>query len=124
MKKTILCLVIALSLMATKSVFAQNPNGGQMQQMMRQYLKDSIHLSDAMVDSVIAGRMQYQPQMRQIFMDQSLSAEDKQSKMQPIRAQIETRYKALGLTDDQIKMIREHDQRMREQMHNKNNGGS
>jgi len=118
MKKTILCLVIALSLLSTRSVFAQNQNGGQMQQMMKQYLKDSVHLSDAMVDSVMAVRMQYQPQMKQVFTDQSLSTDDKQSKLKSMRAEMEARYKTIGLTDDQITMMREHDQRMRAQMRN------
>ena len=118
MKKTILCLVIALSLLSSGSLFAQNQNGGQMQQMMKQYLKDSVHLSDAMVDSVMAVRMQYQPQMKQVFTDQSLSTDDKQSKLKSMRAEMEARYKTIGLTDDQITMMREHDQRMRAQMRN------
>jgi len=118
MKKTILCLVIALSFLSSKSVFAQNQNGGQMQQMMKQYLKDSVHLSDAMVDSVMAVRMQYQPQMRQVFTDQSMSDGDKQAKLKNLRTEMEAKYKTIGLTDDQITMIREHDQRMRAQMRN------
>lgn len=122
MKKIILCLVIALCFSATTSLFAQQtPGVEQMQQMQRQYLKDSVHLSDAMVDSIMAVRMQYQPQMRQIFMDQSLGDADKQAKVQTIRTEMETRFKMLGLNDDQIKMIREHDQRMREQMRNRMN---
>ena|SRR5215831_8887010 len=121
MKKIILCFVITL--LTTTSLFAQNQNGGQMQQMQRQYLKDSVHLSDAMVDSVMAVRMQYGPQMRQIFTDQSMSADDKQAKVQNIRTEMEARYKAIGLTDDQIAMMREHDQRMREQMRNRTNSG-
>jgi hypothetical protein len=121
MKKTILCLVVALSLLSTRSVFAQGQNKGQMQQMMKQYLKDSVHLSDAMVDSVMAVRMQYHPQMRQIFSDQSTSADDKRSKMQALKTQMEAKYKTIGLTDDQITMMREHDQWMREQMRNKSN---
>jgi len=124
MKKIILWFVIALSLLSTKSVFAQAQNREQMQQMMKQYLKDSVHLSDAMVDSVMAVRMQYQPQMRQIFTDQSLSADDKQTKMKSLRTEMEARYKTIGLTDDQITMMREHDQRMREQMRNRSNSGS
>jgi hypothetical protein len=121
MKKIILGFVIALSLLSTKSVFAQAQNREQMQQMMKQYLKDSVHLSDAMVDSVMAVRMQYQPQMRQIFTDQSMSADDKQTKMQSLRTEMEARYKTIGLTDDQITMMREHDQRMRAQMRNRAN---
>jgi uncharacterized protein HemX len=124
MKKIIPCLVIALSLAAATSVFSQNQNGGQMQQMMHQYLKDSVHLSDAMTDSVMAVRMQYMPQMREIFRDQSTSTDDKKTKLQNLRTEMETRYKTIGLTDDQITMIREHDQRMRDQMRNRmNNGG-
>ena len=72
MKKIILCLAILLSFSATK-LLAQN-NGQQMQQAWQSYLKDSVKLSDAMSDSVLAIRMQYRPQMRDIFMDQSSSA--------------------------------------------------
>jgi hypothetical protein len=53
-----------------------------------------------------------------------MSDTEKQSKMQTIRSEMEARYKTIGLTDDQIKMIREHDQRMREQMRNRNGGGN
>jgi len=120
MKKIFSFLVIALSL-STTSALAQN--GGQMQQMQKQYLKDSVHLSDAIVDSVMAVRTEYRPQMREIFTDQSASSADKESKMQTIRDQMEARYKTIGLTDDQIKMIREHDQRIRAQMRNRANGG-
>ena len=95
----------------------------RMQQMQQQFLKDSVHLSGVMVDSVMAVRTEYRPQMREIFMDQSASAADKASKMQTIRDQMEARYKTIGLTDDQIKMIREHDQRMRDQMRNRSGGG-
>ena len=121
MKKIFSLLVIALTLAATS--FAQNQNGGQMQQMMKQYLKDSVHLSDVMVDSVMAIRTSYRPQMREIFTDQSLSDADKQSKMQTIRSEMEARYKTLGISDEQITMMREHDQRMREQMRSRGSGG-
>lgn|GEM_PF-1147498 len=119
MKKVILCLVITFSLTATKSVFSQSPGGGQMQQMMRQYLKDTVKLSDALTDSVIAVHREYMPQMRQVFMDQSLSVTDKEAKMQEFTTQMETRYRAMGLTDDQIKMIEERDKRLRERMKNR-----
>jgi hypothetical protein len=120
MKKIFSFLVIALTL-ATTSAFAQN--GSRMQQMQQQYLKDSVHLSDAMVDSVMAIRTSYRPQMREIFTDQSLSDTDKQSKMQTIRSEMEAKYKTLGISDEQITMMREHDQRMREQMRNRGSGG-
>jgi hypothetical protein len=96
----------------------------EMQQAQRQYLKDSVHLSDAMADSVMNVRAEFRPQMRDIFMDQSMSATDKDAKMQTIRTEMEARFKTIGLTDDQIKMIREHDQRMRDQMRNRMNNGN
>ena len=121
MKKIILCLAILLSFSATK-LLAQN-NGQQMQQAWQSYLKDSVKLSDAMTDSVLAIRMQYRPQMRDIFMDQSSSAADKQTKMQSLRSEMDVRYKAAGLTDDQVQAIHKHEDDMRARMMNRNNGG-
>ena len=120
MKKIILCVAILLSFSATK-LLAQN-NGQQMQQAWQSYLKDSVQLSDVMVDSVLAIRTQYRPQMRDIFMDQSSSAADKQTKWQNLRTEMDTRYKAAGLTDDQINAIHKHEDDMRARMM-KNNGG-
>ena len=124
MKKIILFVALLLSFSATK-LLAQN-GGGQQQRMqaMKAYLKDSVNLSDAMVDSVMAIRMQYQPQMREIFMDQSANDADKQTKLQTLRTEMEARYKAAGLTDAQIQQMREHDERMRAEMRNRmGNGG-
>ena len=121
MKKIILCIALLLSLGATK-LLAQN--GQQMQQAWQQYLKDSVQLSDVMVDSVLAIRTQYRPQMRDIFMDQSSSAADKQTKLQGLRTEMDVRYKSSGLTDDQIQAIHKHEDAMRAQMMNRmNNGG-
>jgi hypothetical protein len=111
MKKIILFLAVLLSLGAKKS-FAQN-GGGNMQQAWQSYLKDSVKLSDAMTDSVLAIRMQYRPQMREIFTDQSSSTSDKQTKMENLRKEMEEHYKAAGLTDDQIHTIHEHEDAMR-----------
>src|SRR3954449_6288613 len=123
MKKIILCVALLLSLGTTK-LFAQDGGSQQRQQAMRAYLKDSVNLSDAMADSVMAIRMQYQPQMREIFMDQSASSADKQTKLQSLRTDMEARYKSAGLTDDQIQKIRDHEDRMRAEMRNRmNNGG-
>jgi hypothetical protein len=124
MKKLILLLVIFLSLQATRSFSQNNDRMQQMQQQWRSFLKDSVQLSDAMADSVTAIRAQYQPQMREIFMDQSASMTDKQAKMQGLRSEMDVRYKAAGITDDQIAAIHKHEDWMRQQMMNRmNNGG-
>ncbi len=123
MKKLILLLAIFLSLQATKS-FAQNSDRmQQMQQQWRSFLKDSVQLSDALADSVMSIRQQYQPQMREIFMDQSASTQDKQTKMQSLRSDMDVRYKSAGITDDQIAAIHKHEDWMRQQMMNRRNGG-
>lgn len=124
MKRIMLCVAIVLTLSAT-TLFAQNGGGGQQRmQAMRAYLKDSVRLSDAMADSVMAIRMQYQPQMREIFMDQSATDADKQTKMQTVRTDMEARYKSAGLTDEQIQKIRAREDRMRSEMRNRmGNGG-
>ena len=121
MRKVILCVAILLSFSATK-LLAQN-NGQQMQQAWQSYLKDSVQLSDVMVDSVLAIRTQYRPQMRDIFMDQSSSAADKQTKWQSLRTEMDTRYKSAGLTDDQIQAIHKHEDDMRARMMRNNGGG-
>ena len=123
MKKILLFLSIVFSLNTIK-VSAQN--GDRMQQMQEQwraFLKDSVQLADPMIDSVMAVRAQYQPQMREIFMDQSTSREDKQAKMQGLRTEMEGRYKSAGLTDDQVTAIRKHEDWMRQQMMNRRNSG-
>lgn len=123
MKKLILLLVIFLSLQATRSSAQNSERMQQMQQQFRSFLKDSVQLSDVMADSVISVRQQYMPQMREIFMDQSASTSDKQTKMQGLRGEMDVRYKSAGLTDDQIAAIHKHEDWMRQQMMNRNNGG-
>ena len=95
-----------------------------MQQAMKAYLKDSVQLSDAIVDSVMAVRMEFMPQMRTIFMDQTMNATDRQTKMDDLRMKIAGRYRAVGLTDDQVKMIEDRDTRIRAQMGNRPPGGA
>lgn len=120
MKKIFLCLAILLTIGVIKS---SAQNGGGMQQAWQSYLKDSVKLSDALTDSVLAIRQQFRPQMRDIFMDQSSSTADKQTKMQNLRTEMDTRYKSAGLTDDQIKAIHDHEDAMRARMMNRNGGG-
>lgn len=124
----ILCLVMLLSLVATTKIFAQDGGGqnggGQRQQAMKSFLKDSLNLSDAMVDSVVSIRRQFQPQMREIYSDQSASSTDRQTKLQGLRSAMEARYKTVGITDDQIQKMRDHEDRMMAQMRSRMNNGN
>jgi len=123
MKKILLFLAIVLSLNATKLSAQNDDRMQQMQQQWRAFLKDSVQLADPMIDSVMAVRAQYQPQMREIFMDQSASREDKQAKIQSLRTEMDVRYKSAGLTDDQVMSIHKHEDWMRQQMMNRTNSG-
>ena len=125
MKKLIVCFVFtaALFLSGTK-LFAQNGNGeqkGQMKEMMRQHLKDSLNLSDALIDSVMTIRGEMQPKAKEVMMDQSLNEDDKKLKMEAIKKEMYERFTKAGLTPDQVKKLKEMDERMREQMHNRKN---
>jgi LmbE family N-acetylglucosaminyl deacetylase len=120
MKKIVLILAIAVSLCATKT---QAQNMQRMQEAWKSYLKDTVKLSDALSDSVMAIRSDFRPQMRDIFMDQSSSADDKRTKMEALRSQMDVRYKSAGLTDDQVAAIHQHEEEMRARMMNRNGGG-
>jgi len=126
MKKLIPCLTLILLFAAP--VFSQTPANadqkGKMQEMMRQRLKDSVHLSDVMVDSVMAIRSEYQPQFKETFMNQQLSEQEKTAKFNDIKSLMKTRYQKIGLTDEQISKIEEMDQRMHDRMKNKMNKGT
>ena len=121
MKKIILCVALLLSFGATK-LLAQN--GQQMQQAWQSYLKDSVQLSDVMVDSVMGIRSEYQPQFKETFMNQQLSEQEKTAKFNDIKSLMKTRYQKIGLTDEQISKIEEMDQRMHDRMKNKMNKGT
>ena len=120
MKKIVLILAIAVSLCATKT---QAQNMQRMQEAWKSYLKDTVKLSDALTDSVMVIRSDFRPQMRDIFMDQSSSEDDKKTKMQNLRSQMDVRYKSAGLTDDQVAAIHQHEEEMRARMMNRNGGG-
>lgn len=121
MKKILVCMVVAMSLF-TVSSFAQGGRGGGGERY-KQMLKDSIGLSDVQVDSVMAIRQEFQPQMRDIFMDQSMSQDDKRAKIAEVNQQMKARYKGT-LTDEQIAKLDAMQQRMMERMRNRGGGGN
>ena len=124
MKKIIVSLAVVLldwfvgQVVCTKSEWRPDAAGNE------GLFKDSVQLSDAIVDSVMAVRMEFMPQMRTIFMDQTMNATDRQTKMDDLRMKIAGRYRAVGLTDDQVKMIEDRDTRIRAQMGNRPPGGA
>ncbi|RFM26033.1 hypothetical protein [Deminuibacter soli] len=106
MKKIIACLVMVLSLTALHS-YAQDGGGDraarmqQMKEMQKQRLKDSLQIDDAKAEQVVNIQFESMQQQRTIWQDQSISADDKKSKMADLSAKTKDKLKTI-LTDDQI----------------------
>jgi len=102
--------ILATLFFLSASCFAQG--GKQKPEEMKQWLKDSLKLTDAQVDSVVAIREEFQPQVKTIMKDTSLSKDQKKEKIKPLKKEMTARLKNF-LTDDQIKKLGEMEQDMR-----------
>jgi hypothetical protein len=104
-KKLIACAAIVVALFSFSSVQAQRGDTAAMrqrQEAMMQKMKDDLKLSPVQADSLKAISADFQPKMREIFMDQSLSQEDRRAKMGPLNDARNARIKA-ALGDDMYK---------------------
>jgi hypothetical protein len=110
MKKIFALLLIAASLFS----FSCSAQGGkQGMAMMRQRLKDSLKLSDVQADSVISIRQEYQPQIREIMKDPSLSKDQKKEKVKPLKKQMISKLKTF-LSEEQMGKLEQMEQEMRQ----------
>jgi Spy/CpxP family protein refolding chaperone len=120
-KKLIACATLLIALFSVSSTFAQG--GGRMmdtaamRQRMEariQKMKDDLKLTPVQADSMKAISMDQQSKMRDIFMDQSASREDRMAKMQPIREAANKRIEAV-LGADLFKKYQDWEQANRPQ---------
>ena len=74
----------------------------QRQEAQMQKMKDDLKLTPVQADSLKAISADFQPKLREIFMDQSLSQEDRRAKMGPLNEERNKRIKA-ALGDDMFK---------------------
>ena len=102
-KKMIACLALVIALFSVESTFAQGGGGGRMmdtaamrkrQEEMLQQLKTDLKLTDVQTDSVSSIQKEFNGKRRAIFMDQSLSRDDKMAQMQPITDAMNKRLQA------------------------------
>lgn len=120
MKK--LLFALAITCCSYIAVNAQTQDNGQkMQEEMRKVLKDSLQLTDAQLDSVSVVQQTYGPKLREIFMDQSTSMDQKMQKMEPIRIEMKARMKNF-LTSEQMAKMDAMEQNMRQRV--QSGGGS
>jgi hypothetical protein len=105
-KKMIACAAIAISLFTASSAKAQMRGDTaamrQRQEAMLQKMTDDLKLTPVQADSIKAISKDLNGKRREIFMDQSLSREDKMAKMQPLQDESNKRVKAV-LGDDLFK---------------------
>lgn len=90
MKKIIACMAVVLAVFSVATVNAQQDPAAKAA-AMKQKLKDDLKLTDAQADSVVAIQGEFRPKMKDIYMDQSLSQDDKKAKLAPINDQMNKR---------------------------------
>ena len=125
MKKVLTGIGVMMRLISASSLYAQQGGGqGRMDPAaLKQKLIDSVHLSGVQADSVVAIGQEFRPKMRDIFMDQSLSQDDKRAKMGEINQQRNKRIQAV-LGDDLYKKYQEWEERNRPQRGGGMRGGN
>ena len=119
----IACLAIVLAVFSVSSVYAQQGDRAARAAEMKQKLKDDLKLTDVQADSVSAIQQEFMPQRREIFMDQSLSRDDKKTKLDAINDQANKRLQA-ALGDDLFKKYQDWMQKNRPQRGGRGGGGN
>lgn len=126
MKKLLFALTIMFGF-GLSSSFAQG--GGQMDpaqmlEMMKQRVKPSMmektKLTDAQCDKVLEIQLWSQSQRRGM---RDLSPEERATKTKEIQTEVEKKYKAIPLTDAEIKAVNEFYEEMRKAQQQMRGGG-
>lgn len=114
MKKLFFLAVLFTALLATTTASAQGGPGGDPQQFRQRMIErvkpqliEKTKLSDTEADKVLDLYLGTMQQRREIRMDNSTSDEDKKKKVDAIDAELGKKYKAIPLTDDQVKSVTE-----------------
>jgi hypothetical protein len=102
MKKFIAGIALIAAVFSISTSYAQQGGGMRDPAAMKQKLKDDLKLTDVQADSVVAINQEFRPKMRDIFMDQTLSQDDKTAKIGVIRDAQNKRVQAV-LGDDLFK---------------------
>ena len=105
LKRMIAPAALVIGLLSFSSTYAQRGDTAAMRQRQEAMMKkmtDDLKLTPVQVDSLNAIQKEFQPRMRDIFMDQSLSREDKMAKIQPLNEERNKRIQAV-LGDDLYK---------------------
>ncbi|MGZ3938522.1 MAG: hypothetical protein ACXVLT_07525 [Flavisolibacter sp.] len=127
--KKLLVLVAVFTTVLVSNVNAQQGNGNfdpaQMAQRYKERVKpqliEKVKLTDAQAEKVCDIQLASRQQMRGL---RDLSEDDRKKKIEEIQADNNKQYKAIPLTDDQIKSVNDFFDEMRKQMQQqRQNGG-
>jgi hypothetical protein len=119
MKKLLLLAALFVTVYATDAQ-AQQGNGdpaammARMKERIKPQLMEKTKLTDAQADKVIEANFAVRRQMRDIRMDQNLSDDDKKKKTDELQTGLDKQYKAIPLTDDQVKAVDDFFEQMRQ----------
>ncbi|HEU4633562.1 MAG TPA: hypothetical protein VFS22_06240 [Flavisolibacter sp.] len=126
-------LFLLLALFTTVCTMEATAQGGNdrdpaaMMQRMKERIKPALiektKITDAQADKVIEINFSNQRKRREVRMDQSLSDEDRTKKNNEIIEAQNKEYKAIPLTDDQVKDVNAFFEEYRKQQMERRNGG-
>ena len=115
--KKVLALLAIILVASFNTIMAQPPGGGdpaQMLEMMKQRVKPQLiektKITDAQADKVLEIQIASQDSMRGM---RDLSEDERATKMKEIREENNKKFKAIPLTDDQIKSVNDFYDEMR-----------
>jgi hypothetical protein len=116
MKKLLPGILTATWLLFASSVHAQGGDrpGRMDPAVFKQKLMDSLQLTTVQADSVVAIGQEFHPKMRDIFMNQEVTRDEKQTKLGELNEQRNKRIRA-SLGDELFKRYQEWEQRNRPQ---------
>ena len=109
--KKIAAFVLVASVFLTALAHAQT--GKNKEGIAKQILIDSLGLSEASADSVIAIRAQFMSEVKPIMKNDSLTQEQKKEKIKPMKQQMRIRIQKF-LTDEQIEKLRKMEMERRQ----------
>ena len=94
------------------SLQAQPPGGGdpeamkaRMKERVKPLLLQQVGVSDAEADKILESNFTFQMKSREIRMDQSLSEDERKTKMKAAKDELEKQLKAIPLSDEKVKAV-------------------
>ena len=123
--KKFLFIIAFMTTLGVMNAGAQQGGGdpvamlARMKERVKPQLIEKTKLTDAQADKVIEINFESRQQLRGL---RDLSEEDRKKKMDEVKAENNKKYKAIPLTDDQVKSVDEFFEEQRKNMQQRQNG--